>query len=87
MAKQASKKMQENGGEKKESMRSFILVKYEQLILCDCELPTRLEVYVAHKIRWQWFYQLENPTSKEPNMQQLLNCIPETNLLFPKKKD
>jgi hypothetical protein len=38
---------------KKKTMRSFILVKFEQLILCDCELLARLEVYVAPKIRWQ----------------------------------
>jgi hypothetical protein len=38
---------------RKKSMRSFILVKYEQLILCDCELLTRLEICGTHKIRWQ----------------------------------
>jgi hypothetical protein len=34
-------------------MRSFIFVKYEQLILWDCVFLTRFEVNATHKIRWQ----------------------------------
>jgi hypothetical protein len=38
---------------KKKSMRYFVLVKNEQLILCDCVPLMQIKVKATHKIRWQ----------------------------------